>query len=252
MKNSTTKIKTTYYVLGILFLFVSWFVVSAIFQNNYIVPTIKDSALALWDLLRQGYTYKVLGFTLLRLLIAISICFILGVSLAVLSNRFYRFQAFVKPTITLLKTLPIAVVIIFLLVMFDRENAPYFIVSVVVLPLIYEATLMGLENIDKSIKDEIKLLTKPNFYVFSKVYLPITFPFILTSLIQSVGLGLKVLVMAEYLSQPKYSIGAEIIYYQDIAVKMEYVYAWSIILVIFVLVVEFILIKLSKKNSVNV
>jgi ABC-type nitrate/sulfonate/bicarbonate transport system permease component len=121
---------------------------------------------------------------------------------------------------------------------------------VVVLPLIYEATLMGLENIDKSIKDEIKLLTKPNFYVFRKVYLPITFPFILTSLIQSVGLGLKVLVMAEFISNAKHSIGYEIMLYKDHYNEMSYVYAWSIILIVFILIVDYIINRFKSKNFV--
>ena len=47
------------------------------------------------------------------------------------------------------------------------------------------------------------------------------------------GLGLKVLVMAEYLALPDNSIGREIFSYKEHAIAMEYVFAWGIILIIF-------------------
>ena len=188
-----------------------------------------------------------LGLTFLRLILVILACLILGIFLALLSFLSYRFKSFLKPIMALLKTLPIAVVIILLLVMFTREYAPIIIVGVVVLPLIYTGTLNGLENIDSYIIDEVKMLSNNSFSIIKDIYIPLSFLHIITSLIQSFGLGLKVLVMAEYLAQPKYSIGNEIVFYKDIAVEMEYVYAWSIVLILIVLVVEFLISYLTKK-----
>lgn len=247
MMISIIKDKKTYYFLGILFLFVIWFLASSSYSNDYIVPSIDLTFKALTNLISDGYTYKILGYTLLRLVVTVGVCFILGIFLAVISNVSYRFKAFIRPTIVLLKTLPIAVVIILLLIIWGRENSPYFIVGVVVLPLIYEATLIGLENIDSDILNEVKMLSGVNSFVVRKVYLPLTFPYILTALIQSIGLGLKVLVMAEFIAQPRYSIGNELVFYKEIACQMEFVYAWSIILIIFVLIVEYLIQYLSKK-----
>lgn len=247
MKNSIAK--KTYFTLGILFIFIIWIIGGTLFDNSYIVPSVLDTFKALIDLFTKAHTYKVLGFTLLRLVLSIVICFALGVGFAILSYNFKRFKWFIKPIITLLKTLPIAVVIILLLVMLDKELAPYYIVSVVVLPVIYEAVLIGLENINKEILDEVKLTSSNNLKVLFKVHLPIIFPAILTAIIQSIGLGLKVLVMAEYISQPDYSIGNEFVYYKDIAMEMEYLYAWSIILVLFVLSVEILISYISKKRD---
>jgi ABC-type nitrate/sulfonate/bicarbonate transport system permease component len=85
--------------------------------------------------------------------------------------------------------------------------------------------------------------------VIKDIYLPLTFPHILTSLLQSFGLGLKVLVMAEFISNASPSIGNEIIYYKNDLGEMSYVYAWSIILVLFVLIIDFIINILKKKTS---
>ena len=249
MIRSIIKDKRSYYLLGILFIFVLWILLNVSFNNDYIVPSVSKTIEALLDLLVENHTYKVLSFTILRLSLVISSCFILGVVLAVFSYLSYRVKAFLKPIIILIKTLPIAVVIISLLIVFTREHAPLFVVGVVVFPLIYTGTLSGLENIDSFILDEVRMISNNNFNVVKSIYLPLTFPYILASIIQSFGLGLKVLVMAEYLSQPKYSIGNEIVFYKDIATSMEYVYAWSIILVLFVLVFEFLISYVTKKAS---
>lgn len=251
MKISIIKDKRSYYLLGILFIFVLWSILYFSFNNDYVVPSISKTFQALGSLIIQLHTYKVLLFTILRLLIVIGICLASGVVLAVFSYLSDRVKMFFKPIFTLLKTIPIAVVIILLLIMFTREYAPLLVVASVVLPLIYTATLSGLENINSDIIDEVKMISENNLAVATKIYLPLSCPFILMSIIQSVGLGLKVLVMAEYLSQPIYSIGNELVYYKDIAVSMEYVYAWSIILISFILIVEFLISYTTKKLVQN-
>ena len=251
MMSSIIKSKKSYYVLGILFIFIIWSLLYISFQNDYIVPSVSKTIESFFSLFKESNTYKVLGFTVLRLLLSISVSFILGVLLALLSYLFYRVKAFLHPIMVLLKTLPVAVVIILILIMFTREYAPLYVVGVVALPLIYAISLSGFESIDSYIKDEIRLLTTNNIQVVRKIYLPLSFPYLLTAAVQSFGLGLKVLVMAEYLSQPKYSIGNEIVFYKDIAISMEYVYAWSIILIIFVLLFEFLISYITKKLVQN-
>ena len=252
MKDSIVKkdyIKYSFYGLGILFIFAIWYFGSIAFNNEFIVPSINNTINALRNLFVDGYTYKVLGSTLLRLIISISICFILGVLLAALSKISFKFKAFVKPLFTLLKTLPVAVVVVLLLVVLN-ENALYYIVAVVVLPIIFEATINALDSIDKNIIEEVKMDSTVTPYVIRKIYLPLTLPYIFTSLLQSFGLGLKVLVMAEFISNTKHSIGYEIMYYKDFVNDISYVYAWSIILVVFVICVDSIINTLKRKSLV--
>ena len=247
MKNSIDK--KIYFGLGILFIFVIWIIGHSIINNSYVVPSLGETFIALGNLFTQSHTYIVLGHTMLRLIISISFYFVIGVILAILSYKFKGFKWFTKPLITLLKTLPIAVVIILLWIMLGTEYAHYYIVGVVVLPIIYEAVLIGLENINVDILDEVKISNGISPKVIFKILLPIIFPTILTSLIQSIGLGLKVLVMAEYITQPRYSIGNEFVYYKDIALQMEYLFAWSIILIVFVLSIELLISSISKKSD---
>ena len=247
--NSIVKNKNTYYVLGILFVFVLWIIGEIYFNNDYILPGVGQTFESLFELLQDGHTYYILGHTLIRILLAISICFVLGTSFAVLSNISVKFKSFLKPIITLLKTLPLMVIIILLLFMLD-DNAFYYIVGLVIFPIIYEGVLNGLESIDKNMLEEVRMFSNINMLVIKDIYLPLTLPHILTSLLQSFGLGLKVLVMAEFISNASPSIGNEIIYYKNDLGEMSYVYAWSIILVLFVLIIDLVINILKKRSLV--
>ena len=247
--NSIVKNKNTFYVLGILFVFVLWSIGEVYFNNDYILPGVGQTFESLFKLLQEGHTYYILGHTLVRILLAVSICFVLGTSFAVLSNMSVKFKTFLKPIITLLKTLPLMVIIILLLFMLD-DNAFYYIVGLVVFPIIYEGVLNGLESIDKNMLEEVRMFSNTNMLVIKDIYLPLTLPHILTSLLQSFGLGLKVLVMAEFISNASPSIGNEIIFYKNDLGEMSYVYAWSIILVLFVLIIDVVINILKKKSLV--
>lgn len=248
MKISTIK-KSSFYSLGVLFIFVIWHLGFLHYDNDYIIPSIDQTLSSLGLLLTKSHTFLVLGHTLLRLLISIICCFVGGVAFALLSKISNCFKAFVKPIFTLLKTLPVAVVIILLLVAL-KSNALYYIVGLVVLPIIYEGVLNALESIDQNIIEEVKMDSKVTPCVIFRIYIPITLPQILTSLLQSFGLGLKVLVMAEFISNTSNSIGYEIMFYKDYANEMSYVYAWSIILIIFVMVVDSIISLIKRKSLV--
>ena len=247
--NSIVKNKNTYYVLGILFVFVLWIIGEIYFNNDYILPGVGQTFESLFELLQDGHTYYILGHTLVRILLAVSICFVLGTSFAVLSNISLKFKSFLKPIMTLLKTLPLMVIIILLLFMLD-DNAFYYIVGLVIFPIIYEGVLNGLESIDKNMLEEVRMFSNINMLVIKDIYLPLTLPHILTSLLQSFGLGLKVLVMAEFISNASPSIGNEIIYYKNDLGEMSYVYAWSIILVLFVLIIDLVINILKKRSLV--
>jgi ABC-type nitrate/sulfonate/bicarbonate transport system permease component len=95
------------------------------------------------------------------------------------------------------------------------------------------------------------MISNLNLRVIKDIYLPLTGPFILTSLLQSIGLGLKVLVMAEFISNSNNSIGYQIILYMNSYKDMSYVYAWGIILVVFIIIVD-LLVKFIYKKKILV
>ena len=147
-----------------------------------------------------------------------------------------------------MKTLPVAAIIIVLLVSVGRNNSPYFITGLVVLPLMYETTFIGIKSINKGITEEIKMDSNVNWLVVSKVFIPMTMPYILAGTIQSLGLGLKVMVMSEFITQPNLTIGAKMSE-ERVYQNLDNIFAWTIILVVFIFLVEYFLKKIKLNEN---
>lgn len=79
-------------------------------------------------------------------------------------------------------------------------------------------------------------------------YIPLINTQIKTALLQSAGLGIKVLVMAEYLSQTKTSIGNSL-YLAKVTLEFDQVFAWTILLILMAIVLSILIERYSLRNS---
>jgi ABC-type nitrate/sulfonate/bicarbonate transport system permease component len=115
--------------------------------------------------------------------------------------------------------------------------------------LIYQAELDGIKNINKTLLEVLKLdCDKCSFPAVKMVFLPLSMPFFRTSLLQSAGLGIKVLVVAEFIAQTNHSIGREL-YFNRINLEYSRVFAWTIILIIIVTGIEYLVNKYLKLHA---
>ena len=243
MKKFTTKIN--YWLLGgILFILLLWGLTSYLIDNSIVIPKISEVIKALISLFESKQTYIVIFNTISRLIITICISFTIALVLSVLAVSIKVMKEFLKPIMALMRTIPVAAIIIILLMIFGNIKSPYIITSLVVLPIMYEGILVSFENIDQGIIDEVKMLSKMNFKIAKDIYIPIVTPQILSTLVATVGLGLKVMVMSEFIAQPNNTIGYMMLQEKNF-LEMDYVFAWTMILIVFVLLVEELL-KLIK------
>lgn len=237
---------TIFFILGIISIFIFWLILSIAINNEFAVPKIDKTTNALAKLLSDGRTYNILGRTILKIVLAIAISFATSLLLVILSTLSRKFKAFIAPIITLLKTVPVVVVILLFLFIFSRSTTPIYVSLLVIMPIMYEALLNGINNIDDSIINETRMLSKTNLFILRKVYIPLTKPYIMLSILQSVGLGLKAMVMAELIAQTKNSIGYEMGEYRSF-LDMEYIFAWGILMISIVIIVEIFIRRLKRK-----
>ncbi len=240
--------KQIFFLLGIFFLLILWQILSIIFHNSMIIPSILDVLKALKAIFKEKMIYGVIGKTILHILLTIFISFALALLFASLSYRFKSFQSMIQPLMIILKTVPIVAIIILFFMMIGIKETPYIVTSFVVLPILYEGILSGYESLDQNILEEVKMVSSFNMEVLFKVYLPICIPNMITSLIQSIGLGIKVMVMAEYMSPSNETLGSQIRRHYNNN-DMDKVFAWVIILILFVGLVEGVLHICKKKLS---
>ncbi len=247
-KNSieNKKKRVIYIGLGILTIMFLWVVLSNIYNNSIVIPKIKDVLRALLELFTQKRIYELLFTMLLRILLTVSISLGISLVLSLMSYKFKHFGNYLLPIISLLKTTPVIAIIILLILSVGMELTPYVATSFVIIPMIYEAILAGLESIDEAVTDDIKTVTNINFKVLFSFYIPLIISNIVTVLIQSFGLGLKVMLMAEYISPKNNTFGAEIRRYNE-NLEMEKVFAIILVVIVIVMIVDFILKVLKEK-----
>ena len=239
--------KSVIYGLSMVLLLVLWVVLTLIVNHPLLLPGPWVVFLKLIDLLTHFKSLEILLLTLLRLVISIVISSFIAISLGLLAGFYPKFNTFMKPYVTTLRTIPVLSIIVIMLILLGFIWTPYVITFFMVFPIIFQATVSGLKSIDPSLIDVIKLENRHPYLKISAFYLPMIMSYLKLSFLQSFGLGLKVLVMAEYLAQTKKSIGYSI-YLAKTSLNYDEIFAWTILLIIMSLIIELMIQKASIKK----
>ncbi|QWC00292.1 ABC transporter permease subunit [Mycoplasmatota bacterium] len=233
-----------------MIIIIIWTLYALVIDNQYIFPNPLTVIKSFIDLLTQVKTYSIIVYTLFRLIVAFIISAFLGIFLGLLAGNLKALDEFLHPLIISLRTLPIASIIIILMILLGRSFSLYIITFLMIFPIIYEASKHGVHNIPQALKNNIALENHPKRIIFFKIQLPLSLPYIRTSLFQSIGLGFKVIVMAEFITQTQMGIGREL-YNGTISIQYERVFAWTIIIIIIVALFEVILKKIRKAYDIQ-
>ena len=172
MRSITKKINL-YFGIGIFSIFVFWIIGSNAIDNSYLLPDPLLTVKAFKELVFSNRTYMILSTSLSRLFITVLISLLIAIITGSLSILSKRLESIISPWISLIKTLPLAVVIIIFLVYLRANLSVYFIVGVVLFPLIYEGFTASFKMIKKDLLDEIKMLNNYNLYIVVKVFISI-------------------------------------------------------------------------------
>ena len=239
------------YLISILFIIVLWMILALVINHSLLLPSPLVVFKSLVDILTSSGSLIIILYTTLRLLGAILFSSILAIFLGILSGFSKKAEAFIKPYITILRTIPVISIVVIMLILFGFMWTPYLITFFMVFPIIYQATYQGIISIDRELIDVYHLEKHNRLLSIKLFYLPSITKYIYLSFLQSFGLGIKVLVMAEYLSQTKNSIG-NAIYLSKVNLKYDVIFAWTILLIILSVMIEYFiqkaLVKVNEKN----
>ncbi|MFA7075262.1 MAG: ABC transporter permease subunit [Candidatus Izemoplasmatales bacterium] len=239
------------YILGsisIIILFLIWEIVSLSIANQYILPSPLFVGKTLIDILIDYQTYQIISITFLRLIVAFILSSLIAVILGIIAGNYKFIDELMHPFIVILRTLPVASIIVIILILFGNEYSLFLITFLMIFPIVYEGTKQGVLNIPTELKNTIAMETNNKSEIMFKLHFPLSLPYIKTSLLQSFGLGFKVIVMAEFISQTTKGIGNEL-FKGSISIQYEKVFAWTIILIILVFLVEIIVKILNNRIS---
>lgn len=248
--NSTIK-KYSLGIISIVSIFLLWQVIVIIKNDAFIFPGVLEILKSSFKIITNKSDLIVLSNTLFKLIIVIVISLLLAGVVAFIYIIFPSSIYFFRPIINVLKAAPFAVISIYIFYAFyqTKEIAPGIVTFLVVLPLSFEGLIGAIDNIDKNLIDDMKMLEISTFKKFIYVYIPICVPFIVTTLLQSFGLGLKVMIMSEFMSQVDKTIGGALF---NIKYNYDYAYllGWLVIIITIVSIIDMLIRIISKRSKI--
>ena len=227
---------TVVFCLGIILIGVLIQVFSTAKGDSVVFPSLLEILKSFFRLLVSKSTYLSIANSFFHLLAALFFSTVLGIFLGLLEGFFDFFQKFFRPLMMLLRSLPMIVAAIIIMVITKYEKVPYIAATIALLPLISEATSEGVRSIDSDLIDAYRLYSNFSPRILFTVYLPLMSGFFKQAYLNALGMGLKIVITSEYLVQAKNSLGKAVFtsaYFNEYA--EVYAYALVMVLVIMIL-----------------
>ncbi|MGL5757010.1 MAG: ABC transporter permease [Paraclostridium sp.] len=228
MKKYTLKNNIEIFMSYIVFLII-WEVVALKIDNDIYLPTIGKVLMILCEIIKTKSFYLNVSLTIVRSCISFIIACCGAVLIGSLSYLNSTFKNMIIPLNNIFQSIPTMILVVLILIWFDKEQAPFIIGISIVLPILYEAVLGALNNIDKNIIEmvyiyDIKLIEK-----IKKIYIPSIKMSLVPILISTFSLVFKVVIAGEIYGQPAYGIGT-IIQVEKINFNTAAIFAWIIVI----------------------
>lgn len=222
------KMQVTISCIILLFL---WQIIALKINNDIYLPTLGQVFLSIKEIiLEEGFILNVFS-TISRCILSFVIALVTAFILGIISYSFNIFKNFLTPITSLASSIPNMVLIVLTLIWFNKESAPYIVVFIMVFPVLYDAVLGSMKNIDKGILEMASLYKISKKDKIFKIYLP-SIKFSLLSILSStISLGFKIVIAGEVYGQPVYGIGA-MIQSEKVNFNTTAIFAWIIIIVI--------------------
>jgi NitT/TauT family transport system permease protein len=199
-------------------------------------------------ILQEDSFWHNVGVTFLRVAAGLLISSFAAVVLAILSSLSRSVERFFSPFLTTVKSIPTMSIIILALVWFKSGDVPVFVSFLICFPMLYSNTLTGIMSINPTLLEfcsvhHISFRTK-----LLDVSIPSVLPYFRSAFLVAIGFCWKATVAAEVLSAPKHSMGYEL-YLTKLYLNTEELFAWTIIIVGFTMLIEKLLVKVIEKQE---
>lgn len=222
-----------------------WEVISRIIGNDLIFPGIPSIFKAFIDIIKGKEFLLIVFHTLKRTAVSVGISLIIGILCSILSYNYKFFYILFFPFFSFLKSIPTIAVIILVLIWSNVEVVPIITGIMILLPLIYENILGGIDSIDRDLLKMADIYKVAKIDILKGIYIPGVYYFSSSGIPALIALTLKVVIAGEVLSQGSLSIGGEI-FMGKMYLESPSIFAWIIIVI---LINFFLDISLKKINT---
>ena len=240
------KFKKPIKILLIILLWVGiWEALAFIINKPLLFPTPIAVMAKLFNLILTKVFWINTVYSFGRVGIGIVIAMALGFIFGLICSFSKFAYEIIYPLVTVIKSTPVASFIILIWIFIGNDSTPIVISSLMVFPIVFSNIYRGMESVDTGLIEVCKIYNISKKKMISSLYVPSVLPYFSSALLSSIGLGWKAGIAAEVLCTPKKSIGLAIF---EAKTYIEYVelFAWTVAVVVFSIVLEFLLTKLIK------
>lgn len=233
-------------IKAIIFWVIIWQLISIYLSNKLLLPSPITVILALFELMQTRGFYLVVLNSFIKIISGFFIGSILGVLLAGLSYNSKTLRYLLEPLLSIIKSTPVASIIIVALVWISSVHLSIFIAFLMVLPTIYTNMLKALDNVDKKMLEMAYIFRVTKFKKIKYIYIPEVKPYLVAATSVALGFCWKAGIAAEVIGLPNNTMG-EALYTAKIYLNIPELFAWTISIVLISVVFEKIFISLLMK-----
>lgn len=196
--------------LGILFWLAVWFAVAAFVGNDLLLAGPVDTAAALLSSFADAGFWEAVANTTVRIVATGALSAMVGVALGALAYRFRWIREGLSAPLQVMKSAPVACVIVVVLVAWGASGALIVIVAFVALPPFYVAMQQALASRPRQTETVLRLAGVSRTRVFASCIWPAALPFFTAASKTAVALSWRAGITAELLCLPMSTIGTAV------------------------------------------
>ena len=213
--------------LGIAILILLWELAALFTGSDLLVPSLQAVFRQLIVLIQTPAFFNTIAGSFSNVFLGMLVSVPLGLAAGLAAGLDRRARSLLQPLFTLVSSVPVMALILIAFLWFGAQRTPVFTSFLIVFPVMAANIIEGVAAIDPRLRELFTLYRIPFKDRLRSLYLPSVFPFVLGGIRSSLSLCWKVVVAAEVLVQPLFSIGTSM---QRAKANLETpeLFAWTI------------------------
>ena len=205
--------------------------------NELLLPYPLTVLRALLELARETEFWAYAAASLGRVLIGMAAGTLLAALLSAAAWASAWTRRLFAPAIRVVRATPVASFILLVLLWTDRNFVPAVIAALMVLPVVWENLVRGLDEVDGQLVELGQAYRLSPAKMLTLIYLPSLRPYFLSAVTTAMGLAWKSGVAAEVLCLPRQALGTQI-YNTKYYLQVPELFAWTAAVVALSLLLE--------------
>lgn len=222
------------YALGLCLLAALLQCASWLKGDALVFPGVPRILQAFFFLLGENRTWQQIGVTLWHLALTMAVSTVLGVALGFLQGLSDFAYRMFRPLMAFLRAIPMIVLTVIIMVMASYDRVPVAASSLILIPMISEATCEGCRRIEPELIDVYRMNSGLTPRILFRVYLPLMAGYLRQAWFNAAGMGIRMVVTTEYLVQTKNSLG-KAVFTSGYFFEYDEIYAYALIMILLVL-----------------